>query len=84
MTLTSILKVAEILGILLGATAFALVTYWRLREKTLAREHGMSDNPERCKDHEDRLRRIEEVATRLDEKVSRIEDDVAEIKGRIR
>lgn len=59
MTLSSLIKVAEIVGIVLGAAAFALVTYWKMKDKALTKERGLMDNPERCKDHEDRLRAIE-------------------------
>ena len=66
MTLTSILKVAEILGILLGATAFALVTYWKLKERVKEKEHGLETNPERCGRHEERLDQLEKITEEMD------------------
>lgn len=76
MNLALALKIAEIIGILLGTIAFALVTYWRLKEKVLSKEHGMLDNPERCRDHEERLRKIETIAIKLDAKVEGMKEDV--------
>jgi hypothetical protein len=83
MTPTSILKAAEILGILMGAAAFALVTYWRLREKALAARHGLGDNPERCKDHENRLRDMEKACVGIAKDIENIKDDLNEIKRRL-
>ena len=70
MSLAALVKIAETVGIILGAIGFALVTYWKLKEKAFTRVQGLSDNPERCKDHEDRLRDIEK--------------DIGEIKGDIK
>ena len=83
MTFTSILEAAKMLGILLGAVAFALVTYWRLREKTLAKEHGLGDNPERCKDHENRLRDMEKACVGIAKDIENIKEDLNEIKRRL-
>lgn len=60
MNAAALLKIAEYAGTALGVIAFALVTYWRLREKRLAKEHGLEANPERCTQHELRLGYIEE------------------------
>lgn len=59
-----LLKIAEVVGTVLGASAFALITYWKMREKRLLKEKGLADNPERCGKHEARLQALED---RMDE-----------------
>lgn len=55
-----LLKIAEVVGTVLGALAFALVTYWKMRERKLIKEKGLADNPERCGQHEARLNALED------------------------
>lgn len=55
-----LLKVVEVAGTVLGTLAFALVTYWKMRERKLIKEKGLADNPERCGQHEARLNALEE------------------------
>jgi len=76
MNLALALKVAEVIGILLGAIAFALITYWRMKERALSKEKGLDANPERCEQHSIKLAVIEG-------RLERIERDIEEIKGRL-
>ncbi len=54
-----LLKVAEVVGTVLGAVAFALMTYWRLRDKRMRRELHIGDNPTECGAHAARLEDLE-------------------------
>jgi ERCC4-related helicase len=76
MNLSVLLKIAEYAGTALGVLAFALVTYWRMREKKMERERGLDSNPERCGQHEARLDKIED---RLREECDSNRDDHARI-----
>jgi len=53
---------------------------WRIydgiKQKKLAREYGLADNPERCQKHG-------EAIARLETKTSAIEEDIKEIKLKI-
>ena len=77
MNIAVAIKIAEIIGIALGIMAFALVTYWKLRERSLARERGLDENPQRCEQHQTAIAVIEE---RLDT----IEEDIKEIKDKLK
>jgi hypothetical protein len=83
MDIALILKIAEVIGTVLGITAFALVTYWRLKERALVKEHNLLGNPERCKDHDDRLRDLEKACVGLCKDIENIKEDIAEIKRRL-
>ena len=75
MNLALILKIAEVIGLILGTLAFALLTYWKAKERALTKDKGLEANPERCEQHAIRLAVIEE-------RLERIETDIAEIKGK--
>jgi len=76
MNLAPALKIAEVIGIILGTLAFALLTYWKAKERALSKEKGLDANPERCEQHSVRLSVIEQ-------RLERIEKDIEEIKGRL-
>ena len=62
---STILEIAKALGIILGAVAFGLLTYWRLKERALREELGLKANPERCGRHEERLDQLEGLYAEL-------------------
>jgi uncharacterized protein (DUF39 family) len=64
MTAGTVLKIIEIAGTALGVIAFALVTYWRLKEKRHEERLDLADNPVRCGEHKARLESLE---ARMDE-----------------
>jgi hypothetical protein len=66
MNLSLAIKIAETIGILLGIAAFALITYWKLKERVKEKEHGLESNPERCGRHEVRLDNIEKDVGEMD------------------
>lgn len=86
MNISLILKIAEIVGTALGVLAFALVTYWRMKEKRLEERMGLIENPERCGEHAARLRALEERMddnheehVRMLDQISRLAVEVARI-----
>ena len=67
MSLAVIVKIAEVVGITLGTIAFALMTYWKLKERAIMKEHGLEDNPERCGRHEEQLKSLSGRIDKLEE-----------------
>lgn len=48
-------QILTAIGGAIGAISAALVTYWKLRDKKLAKDKGLADNPERCGQHEEAI-----------------------------
>jgi len=82
MNLALALKVAEVIGILLGTIAFALMTYSRLKEKAFTRARGLDENPLRCDQHERSINEINMAIVGISKDIQNIRDDIAELKGK--
>jgi hypothetical protein len=82
MNLPLALKIAEVVGILLGATAFALVNYWRMKEKAFTRARGLDENPVRCDQHEQAINSINMAIVGIGKDIQNMKDDIAELKGK--
>lgn len=79
-----------IAGITAGLGALGWNVWRDRREKRLSKEHNLTDNPERCADHETRLRAQEkELAdikvnlARVETKVDALTDDVSDVKRKL-
>jgi len=55
-----IVEIFKIIGAIVGCTAGVLVTYWKVREKQRSKEFGLSDNPERCGQHQEAINTLKE------------------------
>jgi len=82
MNLALALKIAEVIGILLGAAAFGLMTYWRMKEKAFIRARGLDENPMRCDQHERSINQINMAIVGISRDIQNIKDDIEELKGR--
>jgi hypothetical protein len=60
------LEIAKIVGAIVGLATGAFVTYWRIREKQLQKDHGLEDNPERCGRHEEAINTLKGRVDALD------------------
>jgi len=83
MNLALALKVAEVIGLILGTLAFALLTYWKAKERALTKNKGLEANPERCEKHENSINDINMKLVGIGKDIQNIKDDIAEIKGRL-
>jgi hypothetical protein len=62
------LEIAKIVGAIVGVIAAALVAYWKLKDKRIAKDLGLQDNPERCGRHEADIKTLKERFDRFDTK----------------
>jgi len=61
------LSPVEIINALATLVLVALLAWAKYKEKKMTREHGLSDNPERCTEHEQRLANIEKKLDELED-----------------
>jgi len=63
-----ILEWLKFIGALVALSTAAFIAYSKVREKRLAGEHGLEDNPERCGRHEEAITTLKGKIDNLDEK----------------
>ena len=54
-------EIAKLVGAVVGLCSGIFITYWQIRQKTLARSLSLEDNPERCGRHEEAIQRLKEA-----------------------
>ena len=61
------LEIAKIVGAIVGLVTGALVAYWKIRDKRIAKAFSLEDNPERCGRHEEAIKTLKDRVEKLDE-----------------
>lgn len=84
MNIALILKIAEIIGTVLGTLAFALMTYWRAKERIFIKSRGLEDNPLRCDQHETSINNINLAIVGIYKDIQNIKENITEIKGKLK
>lgn len=59
------LEVAKVVGAFVGLCSGIFITYWQIRQRTIARSLSLEDNPTRCGRHEEAIQSLRADFSRI-------------------